>query len=210
VSPATARTYDVELRLFYSENWGVTSPVMVDVTDAFGQAQLVVSPGSTARRMTGGGWVTNSFSRNGRATFGFEGQPAPKTKGTAQGNSTYMLHAVTLPEYPGKVWQLRVKDSAWSSSTLAFYAGTAGSTAVDSGRLQCNGVVQLVNSQNSAETISYGNCVIVVDVRDGGFYSPALPDLYAITVYDNKNNILWFSTPTKTALSRGEVRVFSK
>jgi hypothetical protein len=200
----TATTYDIVIKLFYD---GATCEV--DIIP--GGAQAIVTLGSANRRMVGGGWVANAYSDNGKATFGFEAAPYAKSKALAQGNTVFMLHGVTLNNAR---WNIKVKDASWSSSVLAFYQSVGG-TLVDSARLTCNGVAQQIDPRTGAST-GYGGCTIVVDVFDGDLYTKATrKDMYSITVYDNKNKILWFSVPSKVPLGGGgpgggNITVFSK
>jgi hypothetical protein len=180
------------------------------------QNNVSVDLGTTGKRVDGGGWVLNSYSSNGKGTFGLTAG-FPKSKTVPTGNVVFMLHAAA--DGKGNFYDWKVKDSSWSAGTLTFYHNTilgGSSTTIDSARFTCKGVVQQIDSvTGQILNGGFGNATILVDGFDGDQYSPALKDNCTINVYDSNNNLWWGSTGSMLPLGGGasgggNIKVFNQ
>jgi len=79
-------------------------------------AVLVIDYGSTDQRVTGGGWVVNAQTRNGKANFGYT---VATGKGGLRGNSLYMVRGLDGFNY-------QVKNNSWAGGYLNFYKNATG------------------------------------------------------------------------------------
>jgi len=175
------QTYEVRAYLVQDTCWA----------DASDTGNLVtVDFGSTERRATGGGWVANQYSMNGKANFGFT--VGLNKNGTLKGNSVYMLHSVLATDGRRDNW--KVKDSSWTGGTLTFYQSTGG-TKIDSARFTAKCVVQQIDSV-TGQVLSggFGNGTIVVDIYDGDQYNPKQKDKYSIKVFMQDGVTLWWGS----------------
>jgi hypothetical protein len=206
----TAATYEVRAKLLQGS-------CHVGANEVSGLC-LTVDRGSTTRRVVGGGWINNAYSKNGRGSFGFVAGYTTKVKTKLEGNSIFMLHGV---KEGGVAYNWKVKDTSWSTATLSFYHNPAVTgSLVDSGRVTFKGVVQKINPLTEAVVGGFSNATVVVDVFDGGLYTPARKDQYSIKVYDSNKLLWWGSTPATTpnpglplgggGSGGGNIRIFSK
>jgi len=155
---------------------------------------LTVSlPGLSA---TGGGWVPDFGSANGRDNFGFTVQynknQAPK------GNFVFVFRGKDGYDYV-------VKSNSWQGGGLSFM-GT--NKAYFSGK--CN--VQKIDRTTGAVVASWGNYRFAVDITDGDLITPHTADTIAIRIL-NSINAIWQQIGTSTAqipLGGGNIVIHSK
>jgi hypothetical protein len=155
---------------------------------------LVVSlPGLSA---TGGGWIPDSGSANGKDNFGFTVQynknQAPK------GNFVFVLRGKDGYDYV-------VKSNSWQGGGLSF---TGTNKVYFSGK--CN--VQKIDKTTGAVVASWGNYRFAVDITDGDLITPHTTDTIAIRIL-NSINAIWQQIGTSTAqipLGGGNIVIHSK
>jgi hypothetical protein len=155
-------------------------------------AVLTIDYGSNERHVTGGGFVGQTLSENGKANFGFT--VGFGNNGNLKGNSIYLLRGKDGFNY-------LVKSTSWTGGSLSFIADSATGKIY---RARFNGkcVIQQINRQTGV-VVSTGNCAFVVDIKDGDVFSPSQKDQYAISVF-LQNGSLWFgSSPTLKDLGAG-------
>jgi hypothetical protein len=158
---------------------------------------LVVSlPGLSA---TGGGWIPDSNSANGKVNFGFmvsyQKNAAPK------GNFVCVFRGSDGYDYV-------VKSNSWQGGGISF---TGTNQAYFTGK--CN--VQKIDRTTGQVVASWGNYKFAVDITDGDSGSPQntrTTDTIAITIFDSTNAI-WRQIGTSAAqipLGGGNIVVHSK
>jgi len=161
-----------------------------------GEGTLVVAYGSTERRVTGGGWVTDAASANNKGNFGFTVNY--RNNGSPRGNALYLFRGADGYNY-------RVKSNSWQGGGLTFYGDPW--KAAFSGK--CN--VQKIDPITGATVESWGNYTFTVDLVDGDLKNPRETDRYAIQVLTDASAI-WRQIGTRTApvaLGGGNVAVKS-
>ncbi|MDQ3755016.1 MAG: cadherin repeat domain-containing protein, partial [Acidobacteriota bacterium] len=175
--------------------------VVVESANAYWTADPVISNtltvvyGTTDRRVTGGGWVADAESANGKGNFGFTVNYSKN--GSPKGNALYLFRK--------DGFDYRVKSNSWQGGGLTFYQDLW--KASFSGK--CN--VQKINSQTGEVVESLGNYTFVVDLIDGDLRNPKETDRYAIQVLTD-TGALWRQIGTRTnplALGGGNVAVKS-
>jgi hypothetical protein len=188
-------TYSIVAALVPNSCWAAASD----------SALLTVDYGSTDRRVTGGGWIADSLSRNGKANFGFT--VGFNKNGTLKGSSVYMLRGTDGFNY-------MVKATSWNGAYLTFTTDpTIGK--VTRARYSSSCVIQQINPLTDAVVWSQGNCTYVVDILDGDQYNPPVKDQYAISVFLPGGTTLWWgSSSTLSNLGGsgpggGNLRIFS-
>jgi hypothetical protein len=152
-----------------------------------GESSVTVDFGSTARRVTGGGWVADTESRNGKGNFGFT--VAPQRNGTIKGQAVYMFK-----DAQGFTW--KVKTTSWQSGSLTYYSDPGRATFVG------KAVVQKIDA-NGNVVESYGNWSIVVGIFDGG--SGRTADRYGIEI-KRADGTVWRTIPGGANVLAGEGR----
>jgi len=145
---------------------------------------------------TGGGWIPDSGSANGKDNFGFtlkyNKNQAPK------GNFVFVCRGKDGYDYV-------VKSNSWQGGGLSFM-GT--NRAYFSGK--CN--IQKINRTTGAVVASWGNYRFAVDITDGDLTTPHTTDTIAIRIFDSTNAI-WRQMGTSTAqipLGGGNIVIHSK
>ncbi|MET0400307.1 MAG: hypothetical protein ABW277_26190 [Longimicrobiaceae bacterium] len=161
---------------------------------------LTVVLGSTEKRTTGGGWIPDAQSANGKANFGFS--VAYQKNGSPRGNLTYVYRGTDGYDYV-------VKSNSWQGGALTFDNRDA-SLAAFSGRA----TVQRIDRATGLADPGWpaGNYTFTVDGMDGDLKSPRVRDTFAITIMDNDGRI-WRQVGTRTApvqLGGGNVAVQSR
>jgi hypothetical protein len=161
---------------------------------------LSVVLGSTEKRTTGGGWVADAQSANGKANFGFS--VAYQKNGSPRGNLTYVYRGTDGYDYV-------VKSNSWQGGALTF-SNNDPSLAAFSGRA----TVQRIDRATGLADPSWpaGNYTFTVDGMDGDLKSPKVRDTFAVTIMDNEGRI-WRQLGTRTApvqLGGGNVAVQSR
>jgi len=184
-----------------ADEWTVS--VKIESTNGYWTANpigiglVTVALGSTDRRTTGGGWVADSASRNGKGNFGFTVNF--QKNGSPKGNSIYVFRGFDGYNYI-------VKSNSWQGGGLSFYQ--------DQTRAEFSGkcVVQKIDPATGALVASWGDCTYIVDLVDGDLLNPRDSDRYAITILDTGNNV-WRQNGILTAplvLGGGNIKVQSQ
>jgi len=140
---------------------------------------LTVVPGSNDKRVTGGGWVPDSQSINGKGNFGFTVNW--QKNGIPKGNFLYLFRGLYGYNY-------RVKSNSWQGGGLWF---TGTNKAYFSGK--CN--VQKIDRATGQVVSLGGNWFFTVDIWDGDLLNPRTFDSFAITVLDS-DGVVWCQVGT--------------
>jgi len=175
-----ADTYVVKVKIDATNGYWTASPV--------GLGTINVAVGTDDQQTSGGGWIPDPESVNGKGNFGFTVKGG---NGSPKGNSIYIFRGLDGFNYI-------VKSTSWSGGYLNF--SNEPSTSI-SNRSSFKGkaVVQKVDPQTGAVVQSFGNFSFIVDTRDGDLLTPRSFDAYAITVLDN-NGLIWRRVGTNLAL----------
>lgn len=146
------------------------------------QTTLAVIAGTTDQRVTGGGWVPDSSSFNGKTSFAFNVQ---YNKNNAPKGNVLLLYRGT------DGYNYLIKSTAWSNAGLNFLSNYTAN-------FSSKGVVQKIN-RHTGEVTSWGNCQIIVIIRDGDLATPKQADSYSMIIQltDGTN---WKSLGTPTSL----------
>jgi len=193
LSGVTADTYVVKVKIDATNGYWTASPV--------GLGTVNVAVGTNDQQTSGGGWVPDTASANGKANFGFTVKGG---NGNPKGNSIFIFRGLDGFNYI-------VKSNSWAGGFLNF--STEPGTGI-SNRSSFKGkcVVQKVDPNTGAVVQSFGNFSYIVDTRDGDLLSPRSFDAYAITILDN-NGVIWRRVGTNLAplpLGGGNVMVKAK
>jgi hypothetical protein len=185
------------------DNWTVM--VKIESTNGYwtaypiGMGAITVALGSTEQRVTGGGWIPDSGSANGKGNFGFTVSNQSKNA-SAKGNSVYVFRGLDGYDYV-------VKSNSWQGGGLSFN-GSDQTKASFSGKC----VVQKIDPATGLLVTSYGNYSFIVNIVDGDLSNPRQSDKYAITILDSGNQV-WRQIGTSASplvLGGGNVAVKSQ
>ena len=188
-----ADTYVVKVRIDATNGYWTSNPV--------GLGTLNVAIGSDDQQTSGGGWVPDGGSGNGKGNFGFT---VRNDKGTPKGNSIYVFRGTDGFNYV-------VKNTNWQGGFLNF-STEPGTSTVNRSSFAGKCVVQKIDPATGLVVQSFGNFTFIVDARDGDLLLPRQGDAYAITILDN-NGLSWKRVGTSNALlplGGGNVMVKSK
>lgn len=195
ISLPTGDPYTVKVKI-ESANGYWTAPVATGT--------ITVAVGGSELRVTGGGWIPDAQSGNGKANFGFTVN-YQKT-GTPKGNSVFVFRGNgsggTLAGYT-----YVVKSNSWSGGGLSFN-GSDLTKASFSGK--CS--IQAFNPEGVAVS-STGNSSYSVDIQDMDVKCTPKQDKYAITVIDGATGQIFRQAGTRTSmivLGGGNIKVHSK
>jgi hypothetical protein len=184
-------TWTIKVKIDADNGYWKASPV--------GMGTIAVEQPTNELRTSGGGWVNDVGSINGKGNFGFN--VANQKKGV-RGGSVYLFRGLDGFNY-------LVKNTSWQSGGIGFGAeGAILSKAVFSGKC----VVQKIDPETGEIVESYGNYSFTVDVRDGDLFNPKQPDKYAITVLSS-NGLVWRQIGSRTsppAIGGGNITVKAK
>jgi hypothetical protein len=164
--------------------------------DEIEMSSVTVAPGSNDKRVTGGGWIPDSQSVNGKGNFGFTVNF--QKSGSPKGNSLYLFRGTDGYNY-------RVKSNSWQGGGLTFFDD--GWKARFSGKC----VVQKIDRNTGLVVESWGNYRFTVDIWDGDLKSPRTFDRYAMTIIRD-NGTVWrqIGDPASpTQLGGGNVTIHS-
>jgi len=176
----TADTYLVKVKIDANNGFWTANPV--------GLATINVAIGTNDTQATGGGWVPDAESANGKANFGFT---VRNDKGTPKGNSIFVFRGTDGFNYV-------VKNTSWQGGFLNF-STEPGTSILNRSSFKGKCVVQKIDRNTGLVVDSFGNFTFIVDVRDGDLLLPRQGDAYAITILDN-NGSVWRRVGTNTAL----------
>ena len=176
----TADTYVVKVKIDANNGYWTANPV--------GLGTINVAIGTNDQQTTGGGWVPDSESANGKANFGFT---VRNDKGTPKGNSIFVFRGTDGFNYV-------VKNTSWQGGFLNF-STEPGTSILNRSSFKGKCVVQKIDRATGLVVSSFGNFTFTVDARDGDLLLPRQGDAYAITILDN-NGVIWRRVGTNTAL----------
>ena len=180
LSGVAADTYVVKVKIVATNGYWTASPV--------GLGTINVAVGSDDQQTSGGGWIPDPESINGKGNFGFT---VKGKNGSPKGNSIYIFRGLDGFNYI-------VKSNSWAGGFLNFSNEPATSISNRSSfKGKCT--VQKVDRNTGAIVASFGNFSFIVDTRDGDLLSPRSFDAYAITILDN-NGLIWRRVGTNLAL----------
>jgi len=161
-----------------------------------GAGILDIVVGSNEQRVTGGGWIPDSKSANGKDNFGFTVNY--NKNGAPKGNFLFMLRGADGYNY-------QVKSNSWAKGGLSFTsANTAYFTA------KCT-IQKIDRTTGIAESLG-GDYTFVVNIKDGDLMNPKTLDTFTVTIFDSSNNI-WKQVGTASSqitLGGGNIVVHSK
>jgi uncharacterized repeat protein (TIGR01451 family) len=145
----------------------------------------------TGQYATGGGWVPDASSSNGKGNFGFNARYNNSNK--PQGQMVYVWRGT----YNGVAADFVIKSN--SLTALSF----SGTTFPISATLQGKATIQVNRASDGMQLYSDGNATFTATASDSGKSSGIGSDSFALTVYD-KTPVLYKSVPT-TLLGGGNV-----
>jgi hypothetical protein len=176
----TADTYVVKVKIDASNGYWIANPV--------GLATINVAIGTNDTQTSGGGWVPDDGSANGKSNFAFT---VRSFKGMQKGNSIFVFRGTDGFNYV-------VKNTSWQGGFLNF-STEPGTSILNRTSFQAKCVVQKIDPATGLVVQSFGNFTFIVDARDGDLLLPRQDDAYAITIFDN-NGSVWRRVGTNTAL----------
>lgn len=135
---------------------------------------LTVTTGTEEQTVTGGGWIQDKLSVNGKDNFGFTVKY--NKKGDAKGSFVYSYRT---EDY---IWQ--VKSNSWRGGGLSF-TGKESNKAFFSGRC----TIQQIDRETGETLDSMGNCRFLVDITDVDLVDPHGTDTIAFLFLDTDGNI---------------------
>lgn len=181
-------TWVVKVKIDAANQYWKASPV--------GMGTITIEQPTTELRTSGGGWVPDPQSSNGKGNFGFN--VANQKKGL-RGSSIYLFRDLNGFNY-------LVKSTSWQSGGIGFSSeGSIVSKAAFSGKC----VVQKIDPNTGEVVESLGNYSFTVDARDGDLFNPRQSDKYAITVL-RSDGLLWRQIGSRTnppAIGGGNITV---
>jgi len=180
LSGVAADTYVVLVKIDATNGYWTANPV--------GIGTINVAIGSNDQQTTGGGWVPDTGSVNGKGNFGFT---VRNDKGSPKGNSIYVFRGTDGFNYV-------VKSNSWQGGFLNF-STEPSTTTLNRSSFKGKCVVQKIDRSTGLVVQSLGNFSFTVDARDGDLLTPRQGDAYAITILDS-NGVIWRRVGTNTAL----------
>lgn len=132
-------------------------------------AVVNVAPGSTDKRTTGGVWVPDAQSRNGKLAAGWTVNY--QKKGSPKGQWVSVLKAKDGFNY-------QFKSTSWQGGGLTFFSNP--SKAAFTGKC----VIQKIDpaTGNIVDSLGAGSCTFTADVVDGDLLQPRQADKYGIRI----------------------------
>ncbi|HEV2837365.1 MAG TPA: Ig-like domain-containing protein [Pyrinomonadaceae bacterium] len=173
-------TYVVKVKIEATNGYWTADPV--------GLGTINVAIGTNDQQTTGGGWVPDGGSANGKGNFGFT---VRNDRGTPKGNSIFIFRGTDGYNYI-------VKNTSWQGGFLNF-STEPGTSTVNHSSFKGKCVVQKIDRSTGLLVQSFGNFTSIVDARDGDLLVPRQGDAYAITILDN-NGAVWRRVGTNLSL----------
>lgn len=173
--------------------------VTIDPTNLYwiqteaGMDTLTVTSGSGSKMVTGGGWIPDAESINGKGSFGFTVQY--QKRGTPKGHFIYLYRDSDGYNY-------LVKSNSWTDGGLSF---TGTKNAFFTGRC----TIQQIDRATGEVVSSLGNYRFTVDLSDGDLNSPRTEDTFALSIWNPTSGATWRQTAT-TTLGGGNIAIHSK
>ena len=180
LSGVAADTYVVKVKIVASNGYWTADPV--------GLGTINVAVGTNEQQATGGGWIPDPESVNGKGNFGFTVKGG---NGNPKGSSIYIFRGLDGFNYI-------VKSNSWSQGYLNF-SNEPGTSISNRSSFKGKCSVQKIDRNTGALVASFGNFTFIVDTRDGDLLTPRSYDAYAITILDN-NGLIWRRVGTNLAL----------
>jgi hypothetical protein len=162
----------------------------------FDSSALTVEESTGTQKVTGGGWIPDPLSANGKGNFGFTVQY--QKKGAPTGSFVYVFRGTD-----GYIY--KVKSNSWQGGGLWF---TGNNKAYFMGKC----TVQKIDSTTGLVVESWGNYKFIVDIKDGDLDKPRTADTFALTILTN-TGVVWrqIGTPAnQIELGGGNIVVHSK
>ncbi len=174
VNNLAAELYLINVKVDGANQFWTANPVGLGVLN-------IVVP-SDEQRSTGGGWVADAASRDGKANVGFSVTSGNKA-GQAKGNFTFTLRGADGFNYV-------LKSNSWQDGYLQFAAepGTTPPVYTRS-NFKGRGVVQKIDPATGLVVASAGNYTFEVFTADGDGLTPKQPDALSVTVWDSTGQV---------------------
>jgi hypothetical protein len=163
-----------------------------------GAGILDVVLGTNEQRVTGGGWIPDSRSANGKDNFGFTVNY--NKNGAPKGNFLFMFRNGT------DGYNYQVKSNSWAKGGLSFTKDGTGASFT----AKCT--VQKIDRITGIATSLGGDYTFVVNIKDGDLMNPRTADTFAVIIFDSSSNI-WIQVgtgPGQITLAGGNIVVHSK
>jgi len=158
-----------------------------------GYGTLVVVAPTLDQRVTGGGWIADSQSANGKDNFGFTVNY--NKNGAPKGNFLFMFRETDGYNY-------QVKSNSWAKGGLSF-------TNDYDAFFTAKATIQKIDRVTGIAESLGGDFKFVVNIHDSDAKLPQKgTDTIAVTIY-NSNNTIWRQIGT-TNLGGGNIVVHSK
>jgi len=161
-----------------------------------GTGPLTVALGDNSQRVTGGGWIVDSLSANGKDNFGFTVNY--NKNGAPKGNFLFMFRGTDGYNY-------QLKSNSWAKGGLSF-------TGTNTAFFTAKATLSKIDRATGQVISSDGSYTFIVNITDGDLSNIKKADTFAITIFDSSNNIykqLGTST-SQITLGGGNVVVHSK
>jgi len=177
-------------------NWFIT--VTIETANQYwtqseaGMGTLTVDSGAGSRMVTGGGWIPDAQSANGKGNFGFTVNY--QKKANPKGNFMYLFRGTDGYNY-------LIKSNSWQDGGLSF---TSTNTAFFTGRC----TIQKINRATGLVEASWGNYRFTVEIKDDGQRTPKA-DTFALKVWDPTSGTIWKQIGP-SILGGGNIVVHSK
>ena len=164
----------------------------------YGDGSLHIEAGGLDQRVTGGGWIPDALSANGKDNFGFT--VYYNKNGAPKGNFLFMFRGTDGYDY-------QLKSNSWAKGGLSF---TSTNTAFFTGKATLSKIDRVTGAVVSSD----GSYTFVVNIQDLDFNVKPVktPDTFSITIFDSSNNI-WKQIGTSASpikLGGGNIVVHSK
>ncbi|MEM3483796.1 MAG: hypothetical protein QXW00_03585 [Candidatus Woesearchaeota archaeon] len=161
-------------------------------------SSLTVDLGSNEQRVTGGGWLPDSASSNGKDNFGFT--VYYNKRGAPKGNLLFVFRGSDGYNYV-------LKSNSWAKGGLSF-------TSENSAMFTAKATLSKINPETGEVLWSDGSYSFVVNVQDMDYAASSSKnrDTLAITIFDS-NGAVWkqLGTPSsQIAIGGGNIAVHSK
>ena len=164
--------------------------------DPYGDGILDVVLGSNEQRVTGGGWIPDSKSANGKDNFGFTVNY--NKNGAPKGNFLFMFRGTDGYNY-------QVKSKSWAKGGLSF-------TSTNTAYFTAKATLSKIDRATGQVISSDGSYTFAVNILDGDLMNPRTTDTFAVTIFDSTGNI-WMQLgtgPGQITLGGGNIVVHSK
>jgi len=177
--------YTISVTISAGNNYWTQNP--------YGEGILHVEAGTNEQRVTGGGWIADVQSANGKDNFGFTVNY--NKNGAPKGNFLFMFRGTDGYNY-------QVKSNSWAKGGLSF-------TGVNGATFTAKATIQKIDRLTGIAESLGGSFIFSVNIKDGDLTKPTTPDTLAITIF-NPDNSIWKQVGTvasQITLGGGNVTV---